>query len=132
VLVLDHPALEAACEQRAVPPVLVVEGLRVPAVEALHAAGQVRLGRVEDEVEVRRHETQRMERPAVALRAELDEPQERAPVVVVPEDRAPVDAAREDVEVPVGQRCAKHARHRANESARTTRRPRRGQTGALL
>jgi hypothetical protein len=130
-LVLDDPALEAAGEQRAETDVLVVEPLRVASVQALQPAGQVRLGRVQDQVVVRRHEAQRMHRPPVTVRAELDEPQKRAPVVVVPEDRAAVDATREDVEVPIRQRCAKHARHAVHQSARHAQPPACGATGTL-
>jgi hypothetical protein len=56
---------------------------------------------VEDDVVVRGHQAERVDRPAVALGAEADAGEEQPPVVVVAEDRAPVHAARDDVEVAV-------------------------------
>jgi hypothetical protein len=81
----------------------VVERLRVPAFQQLEAAGQLGLRGVEDEVEVCRHEAERVHRPPVPLDAPRYELEEVTTILVVAEDRAAVDATREDVEVPVGQ-----------------------------
>jgi hypothetical protein len=89
----------------------LVERLRVAALQALEPSRELGLGAVQDEVEVRGHQTERVHRPSVPLGAHPQVGEERAPVVVVPEDRAPVHAAREDVEVPVGEAGAKDARH---------------------
>jgi hypothetical protein len=88
-----------------------VERLRVAALQALEPAGEVGLGAVQDEVVVRRHQAQRVHRPPVPLGTHPQVGEERAPVVVVTEDCAPVDPARDDVEVPVGETGAKNARH---------------------
>jgi hypothetical protein len=85
---------------------LLVEPLRVASVQTLEPAGQVRLRALEDDVVVRRHQAERVHRPPVALDAELQKPEERAPVVVVAEDRDSVDPPREDVEEAVGERRA--------------------------
>jgi hypothetical protein len=66
---------------------------------------------MEDEVVVRRHEAQRVHRPPVALDAASKMAQKPQAIAVVEEDRAPVDAQRVDVEVPVRKRRAKHAGH---------------------
>jgi hypothetical protein len=111
-LPVDRSGGEAVGEQVAEAPVALVEGLRVAALEALDAAGELRLGAVEDEVVVRRHQAERVHRPVEALGAGSDVGEEEAPVVVVAEDRAAVDAARHHVEVPVRQRGSRHPRHR--------------------
>jgi hypothetical protein len=51
-LVLDHLALEPPLEEVADAVVAAVEADRVQAVQALHPGGELRLGRVNDEVEV--------------------------------------------------------------------------------
>jgi hypothetical protein len=89
----------------------LVERLRVVALQALESSRELRLGAVQDEVEVRRHQAERVHRPPVPLGTHPQGGEERAPVVVVPEDRAPVHAARDDVEVPVREAGAKDARH---------------------
>jgi hypothetical protein len=70
-----------------------IEVLRVSPFQQLQAAGELGLGGVEDEVEVRRHQAERVHRPAVTPDALSEEPQEVAAVVVVAEDRASVHAA---------------------------------------
>jgi hypothetical protein len=50
-------------------PVALVERLRVAALETLEAARELGLGAVQDEVVVRRHEAERVQRPAVSLDA---------------------------------------------------------------
>jgi hypothetical protein len=91
--------------------VTLVERLRVAALQALKAPGELGLRAVQNEVVVRRHQTERVQRPPVALGARPDVREEGAPVVVVPEDRAPVHSARRDVEVPIGERGSQDAWH---------------------
>jgi len=92
-LTLDRPRGEAVGEQVSVAPVALVERLRVTALQTLDATRELRPGAVEDEVVVRRHEGEGVERPAVALGARPQVGQERAAVGVVAEDRAAVHAA---------------------------------------
>jgi hypothetical protein len=115
-LPVDRSRGEAVGEQVAEATVALVERLRVAALEALDAARQLGLGAVEDQVVVRRHQAERMHRPAEALGAGADVCEEEPPVVVVAEDRAPVHAARHHVEVPVRKRGSRHPRHAAHET----------------
>jgi hypothetical protein len=70
-LVVDDPAGEAVGEQVSGSAMAFVELLRVPAVQELHPARHGVAGGVEHEVVVRRHEAERMHRPAEALDAAL-------------------------------------------------------------
>jgi hypothetical protein len=117
-LTVDRPRREAVGEEVPEASVALVERLRVAPLEALDAARELGLGAVEDEVVVRRHQAERVHRPAVALGAAVDVGEEEAPVVVVPEDRAAVDAACHHVEVPVRQRSSRHPRHAAPSNRR--------------
>jgi hypothetical protein len=110
----------------------LVEGLRVAALEALDAAGELGLGAVKDEVVVRRHQAERVHRPAKALGARADVGEEEAPVVVVTEDRAAVDPARHHVEVPVRKRGSRHPRHALIKPRRPPTVSPCGRLGALL
>lgn len=115
-LVVDHPRCEAAGEEVPETAMSLVEGLRVAAVQALEPARELRLGRVEDDVVVRRHEAERVDCPPETLCARAQEREEVPAVGVVDEDPAPVDAAREHVEVAVGKARAGNARHPSDES----------------
>jgi hypothetical protein len=115
-LPVDRSRGEASCEQVAEAAVALVEGLRVAALEALDAAGQLGLGAVQHEVVVRRHQAERVHRPAEALDAGPDVGEEEPPVVVVAKDRAAVHAARHHVEVAVRKRGSRHPRHAAHQS----------------
>jgi hypothetical protein len=118
-LALDRPRREPVREQMPETSVPLVERLRVAALEALDAAREVGPGAAEDEVVVRRHQAEGVERPAVALRAGVDVGQERAPVVVVAEDRAAVHAPGHHVEVAVRKRGSRHARHGTHQTSRS-------------
>ena len=74
-----------------------IEVRRVGSVQALHPAREGRLTALDDEVEVVSHQAVHVHSPAELTyeAAEIDE--EEAPVVVVEEDEAPVDAARRQV-----------------------------------
>jgi hypothetical protein len=106
--------VEAAAEEMAGTPVAEVEALGVRTVQELHAGGELRLGGFEDEVIVVRHQAEGVHRPLVAAHAAGEQRQEAEPVVVVPVDRAAVDAARRDVEEPIGKRGPEHTRHETN------------------
>jgi hypothetical protein len=127
-LPVDGSRGEAVGEQVAEAAVPLVERLRVAALEPLDAAGELGLRAVEDEVVVRRHQAERVHRPAIALGARVDVGEEEAPVVVVAEDRAAVDPARHHVEVPVRKRGSWHPRHAAHETAPAARRQPLGTT----
>jgi hypothetical protein len=104
--------------------VALVERLRVAALEALKASRELGLRAVQDEVVVRRHQAEGVQRPPVPLDARPNVCQKGAPIAVVPEDRAAVDSAGGDVEVAIGKRGAQDTGHAMHESARRPRTPR--------
>jgi hypothetical protein len=67
--------------------------------------------RLDDEMEVVRHQAERVEDPVVSLRRCADEGAEVDEVVAVVEQRHPADAAVHDVEETVTEVSAAHARH---------------------
>jgi hypothetical protein len=95
----------------AVAAVAEIEPLRVAAVQVLHSARELLLRRLDDEVVVRPHQADGVHAPAVAVDALLEEAHEGVAVGIVAEDERAEDAARRDVEEPVRERRAKHARH---------------------
>lgn len=110
-LVVDHARCETAGEERSEAAVPSVERLRVTAEELLEPAGELGLGALDDEVVVRRHEAQRVHRPAEPRGAVVQEHEEEPAIAVVAEDRASGDSTRHDVEVAVGKAAAQNARH---------------------
>jgi hypothetical protein len=110
--VLEHACVEAGAEEVAVAAVAAVEALRVDAVQPLDAVGQVGAGGIDDEVVVRAHEAEGVAAPAVALDRLGQELEEQDAVVVVAEQELREHRMGGDVEVPVGQQGAEHARHR--------------------
>src|SRR5262245_43789273 len=79
------------------PAVPVVEALSVDAVQVLHSAGDVRSGRLEEEVVVVPHQAVRVDPPGGAVDDEGEERQEQATVGSVAIDGCAVDSARRDV-----------------------------------
>jgi hypothetical protein len=79
----------------------VVESLCVLAVEVLDSRRELRLRRVEHEVDVVAHQAEGLAVPAIALDRCGEQAEIGEPVVVVAEDRGPVDAAGSHVEVAV-------------------------------
>jgi hypothetical protein len=71
---------------------------------------------VQDEVVVRGHEAEGVDRPVEALDAAPEVREELAAVGVVAEHGAAVDAARDYVEVPVGEQHAGQASHDVDET----------------
>jgi hypothetical protein len=116
VLVFDHPGCEAVGEQVSEPPVAFVELLCVAAVQEAESPRERVPRGVEDEVVVGGHEAEGVDRPVEPLDASPEMREELAAVGVVSEDRAAVDAARDRVEVPVGEQHAWQARHDVDET----------------
>ena len=75
-----------------------VERLRVAAVQEVQAGGEVVARSFDDGVVVVRHQAERVDVPAEAVRGEREEREERAPVVVAADDRDLACAPRRDVE----------------------------------
>ena len=83
---------EAIAEEVAGADVTLVEALCVEAVEAAEAVRQLPARARKDEVVVARHQAERDHVPPLLSCDVREEGEEGAPVVVVAEDRAPVDA----------------------------------------
>jgi hypothetical protein len=114
LLRLDQHRVEAASEHVIAPPVALVEGACIGAVEVAHAVGEVRRGRFQDEVVVVPHEAANVDAPAVAA---LDAPEDVGPndsVPVVEDDRALVVSPGRHVVDRAGREVAARAAHPAN------------------
>ncbi len=123
-LSFDDSRRESAREEMAEAAVSLVEALSVTPVQALEAAGEIAPGGVQHEVVVRRHETEGVDCPAVGFDVGVEVREKCAPVVVILEDRAPVDSPRDDVEVAVRKRGAKDPWHETSTVGK--RSPKRG------
>jgi hypothetical protein len=97
--------------------VALVEAERVDPVEAVHAAPQLRDGRLDDHVVVRRHQAVHVDEPVEAVDAVREETEERDPVDVVAIDLAAVDSERRDMEDPIWELGAQLPRHGRERSA---------------
>jgi hypothetical protein len=118
VLSLDHPRREAVGEQVSESAMALVELLRVAAVQPLEPARELVSRGVEHEVVVRRHEAERVHRPAEPLDAPAKVSEELPAVGVVAKDVAAAGTPRDDVEVPVRERRAENPGHDVDESRR--------------
>jgi hypothetical protein len=94
VVAFDDPGGVAISEQVAGALVPLVEAESMDAVQALHPQPQLRNGRVDDEVVVRRHQAERVDGPVEAGDALSEQAEEGQAVGVVAVDRATIDAAR--------------------------------------
>jgi hypothetical protein len=105
----------------------------VVAVEELHPGGELLASRLDDEVVVVAHQTERVATPLVLQDGNAEQEQEEASVVVLEEDRDPAGTARADVKDPVGgQLGAGHASHGAKVVAARADRARCGKKVTLL
>jgi hypothetical protein len=102
----DHPQLsvgghppraEAPLEDMAAQPVPPVVGGPVQAVEELHAGAEIRMGRLEQEVDVIVEEAVGQTEPPLGTHYPFENGQIPPPVPLVEKDPALVVAAREDV-----------------------------------
>jgi hypothetical protein len=114
LLLLDDAALEAALEEVADAVVAAVEPDRVEAVQPLHAGRQLRLCRVDEDVEVVVEQAPGDDVPAVLPRHAVEELEPRLAIEVVEDDAPLLDAARDHV-IPGGcrQLAARDSRHSA-------------------
>lgn len=110
-LVLDRLRLEPALKEVSGASVAVVEGGCVEAVQPFHPIGERGLPALDHEVEVVAHQAVGMAAPTKPLDRADEERHEQQPVVVVHEDRAPVDAARGDVPEAVPEGRAQRSCH---------------------
>src|SRR3954470_11050731 len=89
----------------------LVERLRVASLEAPHAEPEGRHRRLDDEVEVVRHQAMRQANPSVAFRGSRQLAKEERPVAIVVEDSLPPVAAVGDVVDPTSDLGARRAGH---------------------
>jgi hypothetical protein len=97
ILALDELRPEAPAEDVVDASVALVESARVPAVEVTHAVGEVRLGRLDEQVIVVAHQAARVKAPTIALHHAVQETDEEGAVIVVDDDRRLVVPPRRDV-----------------------------------
>jgi hypothetical protein len=123
---VDHARLEPALKEMALAGITSVEPARVATVQPLHSAGELGLGRLDEQVEVIVEEVPDVHFPAKSA-LDLDEQLEpRSAVVIVERDRPLLDAAADDV-VPsrARQAAARDPRHGATLPRRQRQRNRR-------
>jgi hypothetical protein len=132
LLALDYPAVEAVAEKVPGSRVLLVEALRIAAVEQLHPRGQVGTGAFEDEVVVVAHQAEGVHGPAIPADGELEERQEKQAVEIVEVDPAAVDTPGRDVEEAVRLQAAGHTWHAVDGSVGDAEKPRRAEVVPLL
>jgi hypothetical protein len=103
---LDQDGVVAATEEVVPAPVAVIESPGVGAVEVAHAAGQVRLGGLDDQVVVVSHQAPGVDAPVIAVLHAAQEVDEDGAVAVIGRDRPPVVPACRDVVVAAGDKDA--------------------------
>jgi hypothetical protein len=98
LVTLDHLRVKAVLEQVADALVELVEPLRMNAVDAVEGTRNRRHRALYDDVDVVRHQAVRGRDEAVFPQQAREQHQEESVVILVAEDRAPVDPAHGDVE----------------------------------
>jgi hypothetical protein len=122
LLRVDHPGGESGAEEVSRASVALVEAKGVRAVKPLDPGGELRLRRVENEVDVVVHQAERMAPPAVTGNGCGQAAEIREPIQVVADDRRAVDAASRHVEVTVRESRTERAGHSADGRRRATAR----------
>ncbi len=93
VVAIDHPGVEPTLEQMPNPVVPAVESLCVESVQPLHPIGEIRLHRLEHEVEVVVEQDPGMQNPDEATRCLVQRSPPPGAVDVVEHDRPLFDAS---------------------------------------
>ena len=114
---LDEDSLEAPLEHVADPIVPAVESLRVLPVQAPHASGQVRLGGLDEQVEVVRHQAVAVAVPVVGVDDLAQPVEEGVPIPVVEEDGFARIAPGGQVVEGAGELDAEWPSHESNGTA---------------
>ena len=83
ILFLDCSGAVSAAEEASAASVTLVEDLRIGARQDLHSGGHLLTRRLDHHVEMRAHETPRVQAPVEALCDVEQEPRERVPVGIV-------------------------------------------------
>jgi hypothetical protein len=111
LVVSDDPRDEPVLDQVPPPLVAVVVPLGDPEVQPVHAARELLLRRLDDEVEVVAHQAPRVKRPAKAANGAEEIRGCGLPVVAVVKDPHAVHAPDGDVEDAVREMVSRQARH---------------------
>lgn len=124
-VVADHRRPEPLPEQVPDPLVAAVEALGECAVDQTHRRGEILEPGLDDEMEMVAHHAVRVQLQAVAPSGTEDQPDERAAILVVEDDRPARHAAHRDVEEPErGKHRSRETRHTCDRSGVDLRRPR--------
>jgi hypothetical protein len=113
LLAIDDPGGEPVAEEVAAAGVPSVVRLRVDAVQVVEAAGELKLGRVDDQVVVRPHEAVGVNAPFVPADRDDEEAQEEDAVGVVAEHELRVNCPCGHVKEAVREGRPEPARHRS-------------------
>ncbi len=89
--------METVAEEVPLAPVLLVERLRIAAVQQLHPGGKLRPVALDDEVVMVAHQAKAVHPPPVAAHCDSEQSEEVQPVEIVPVDPAAVHSARAHV-----------------------------------
>jgi hypothetical protein len=108
---LDRLRPVAPAEEVVDPSVALVEGARVAAVQIPHAFVEVRLGRLDDQVEMVAHQAAHVHAPVVAALDAAEDVEEDAAILVIEDDGTVVVAACRDVVEGTGFEVAAWASH---------------------
>jgi len=119
------------CDQVAAPTVSPVEALCVASVEHLHPRGEVRVGRLDDEVVVRAHQAVRLAAPFVRPDRRPEEVEEVEAVADLAIGEGLVDRARRDVEDPILDLDPWRPWHVVHGTSGRSRNPRCGRFGTV-
>jgi hypothetical protein len=127
---LDHLRPEALAEDVVLASVAFVEGARVLAVEVAHPVGQVRQGRLDEQVVVVPEQAAGVQPPAVRTPDAPQDLEEDGAIPVVEEDRRVVVPFRSDVVVGARREIPVRAAHPSTVTAQLCAKPRAARLGA--
>jgi hypothetical protein len=115
---VEHTRVEAALEEMPRPRVAAVEPHRVDPVEALHCARELRLRRLDEQVEMVVEQVPRVQLPAEPLRHVDEELEPGLAIAVVEDDRSLLHPAARDVVVRRARQLAtRDPRHAVDATA---------------
>ena len=117
---LDHSRRVSLGDEMAEARPTPVEPLGVRSEQELHAAGNVRPGGLDEEMNVGRHQRERMHAPAHATRRSLEQSAETLAITVVEEERGAGNAPRAEVVVGAGQLDSMWSGHAGHPMALAT------------
>jgi hypothetical protein len=103
VIPLHHDRVISALVEMAWPPMTLIEGHRIASIQVMHELREVRTRRVNDEVEMVRHQDVAQKLNVMELQRPLQEFEKRIAVEIVSEDGTPLISAGGDVVIRAGK-----------------------------